>query len=45
MEQKMSFQLGQFSDPTTCCAAVFLLGADTEEAEGTRIALNHEIAT
>jgi len=41
----MSFQLDQFSDPTTRYSAVSLLGADTEEAEGTPTALNHEIAT
>lgn len=38
-EQKMSFQLDQFSDLTTHCAAVSLLGTDTEEAEGTPTAL------
>lgn len=40
--QKMSFQLGQFSDPGTRYAAVSLLGADTEEAEETPTVLNHE---
>lgn len=44
-EQKVSFQLGQFSNPATRYAAVSLLGTATEKGEGMPVALKHEIAT